>query len=104
MRWSSLSRLERAIVITGLLVMLLSIVTSSGMLPHRSFASMTAGFVMLAASSVDLGCLCWLVARRLTNRDRGGRYFFAVLLIGIAGAAPIVVVAMRLLGESRPSL
>jgi hypothetical protein len=97
--WASLSWLERMVVAIALLVLLLTAVTSSGILPQRSFASMTAGFVMLGASGIELLCVCWLVATHLLVRRRLERRSFAVVLVGIVGATPVLVVAVRLLAE-----
>ena len=96
---ASLSWLERLVVAIALLVLLLTIVTSTGMLPRRSFASMTAGFVMLGTSGVELACVCWLVAIHLSAKRRLERRSLAALLVGIAGATPALVVALRLLAQ-----
>ncbi|MFG6458752.1 hypothetical protein [Roseateles sp. BYS96W] len=95
-----ISRIERIIVALALLVLLLTVITSSGMLPQRSFTSLLAGFAMLGASGAEVVCLCWLIARKVSSGNPSGRKIGVAVLAGIAGAAPAVVTVVRLLVEA----
>lgn len=95
----SMSFLERLVIAAAWIVLILTIATSAGMLPRRSFASMVAGFVMLTASGLDSLCVCWLGARHLLTKRGPGRRSLVVLLVGMLGSVPILVVTVRLFVE-----
>jgi len=95
----SVSFLERVVIVGAWGVLLLTIVTASGMLPTRSFASMATGFVMLGTSCVTFICVCWVSIRHLLTKRRSGRRFLAVLLAGILASLPIMVITVRLLAQ-----
>jgi hypothetical protein len=98
--WSTLSRLERSLVVVAICVLLLTCVISSGLLPRRSWASMTAGFFMLSAIIVEPLLLSWFIAQRIARRIKWERQAWIVLMLGIAGALPAVVIGMRLLRDN----
>lgn len=96
----STSRLERAIIVLALLVLLLTLITFFGMLPRRSFSSMLVGFTVLGASCVELLFVGWFVARQILSKYRSSRPHWIVLLACVIGVAPFLTTAVRLLVEA----
>jgi Ni,Fe-hydrogenase I cytochrome b subunit len=99
MAWSSLTRLEHWVVAVALLVLLLTAITSTGMLPPRSFISMAAGFVMLTASAVELVLFLWLCGKRIWSSSASNRPKRTSLLAAALGALPVMAVGLRLMLE-----
>jgi hypothetical protein len=91
------TNLERSGIAVALVVLVLTAITSAGLLPPRSLVSMAAGFVMLAASAVALLIFSWLIVRHARSGKALGRFAWLALLVAGAGAAPAVFVGVWLM-------
>lgn len=96
-----MKRLEKAIIATALFSLLLIGLTSSGILPRRSFASMSVGFLSLSAMAVEPVLLSWFVVRQIMNRGERPRHWWVVVLVGIAGSVPAFALGAFALGRVR---
>lgn len=93
-----MKKLEKAIIATALLILLLIGLTSSGILPRRSFASMSVGFLSLNAMAAEPVLLFWFVVRQIMNKGDRLRHWWVVLLVGIAGSVPAFILGTLALG------
>lgn len=90
------TRLERAGIFLAVLVLILTVVTSTGLLPRRSFASMVAGLVMLLSSGAELLLLFWLVGQHVWAGKVLSRSAWTTMLFAATGAMPAIVVGVRM--------
>jgi len=94
--WLALTRLERVVLVTAILIAILTCMISSGVLPRRSITSMGTGLVMLCAMIVEPIFLLCLLAQQLRKKNLHQRRSWPVLLVGLAGSAPAVLLGIRL--------
>ena len=82
--------------IATLVVLLETLVASSGLIPRRSFTAIVAGFLLVSFSGLSLVCVSYLIVRHLLRLRRLGAASLVVLISGLVGAVPAASIAVQL--------